>query len=188
MPEHAQYRTPHRTDSHPRRVSGPVAPAAARPGPPRAAAPAPFERLRAHPRPPRRRPPAAQSRGCIWLIGIMLGGIVAMQVSLLRLNTGISRAVQTQSTLEQPERDPAGPDRRAHVGRAHPRGRGRRADGRPARGQTRYLTPARPPSPPARSGADKPPSDARDAVMANGGMLPGALAEPGSAAARLAAR
>ncbi len=29
----------------------------------------------------------------------MLGGIVAMQVSLLRLNTGISRAVQTQETL-----------------------------------------------------------------------------------------
>ena len=31
----------------------------------------------------------------------MLGGIVAMQVSLLRLNTGISRAVQTQETLER---------------------------------------------------------------------------------------
>ena len=31
----------------------------------------------------------------------MLGGIVAMQVSLLRLNSGISRAVQTQSTLER---------------------------------------------------------------------------------------
>ena len=27
------------------------------------------------------------------MIGILLGGIVAMQVSLLRLNTGISRAV-----------------------------------------------------------------------------------------------
>ena len=42
-----------------------------------------------------------RSRGCIWLIGILLGGIVAMQVSLLRLNSGISRAVQTQSTLEK---------------------------------------------------------------------------------------
>ena len=38
-----------------------------------------------------------RSRGCIWLIGLLLGGIVAMQVSLLRLNAGISRAVQTQS-------------------------------------------------------------------------------------------
>lgn len=33
------------------------------------------------------------------LIGIMLGGIVAMQVSLLKLNTGISRAVQTTETI-----------------------------------------------------------------------------------------
>jgi hypothetical protein len=40
-----------------------------------------------------------RSRGVIWLIGIMLGGIVAMQVSLLRLNTGISRAVQTTETV-----------------------------------------------------------------------------------------
>ena len=41
-----------------------------------------------------------RSRGCIWVIGLMLGGIVAMQVSLLKLNAGISRAVQTQRTLE----------------------------------------------------------------------------------------
>ncbi len=58
-----------------------------------------------------------RSRGCIWLIGILLGGIVAMQVSLLRLNTGISRAITTQETLEAPERDAADADRRAHVGR-----------------------------------------------------------------------
>lgn len=36
----------------------------------------------------------------IWCIGLALGGIVAMQVSLLKLNTGISRAVQTSGTLE----------------------------------------------------------------------------------------
>lgn len=41
-----------------------------------------------------------RSRGCIWLIGILLGGIVAMQVSLLKLNTGISNAIRTQETLE----------------------------------------------------------------------------------------
>ena len=40
-----------------------------------------------------------RGRACILLIGLMLGGIVAMQVSLLRLNTGISRAVKTQETL-----------------------------------------------------------------------------------------
>ena len=37
-----------------------------------------------------------RGRACILIIGLMLGGIVAMQVSLLRLNSGISRAVQTQ--------------------------------------------------------------------------------------------
>jgi hypothetical protein len=42
-----------------------------------------------------------RSRLCIWVIGIMLGGIVFMQVSLLRMNTGISRAVAAQSTLER---------------------------------------------------------------------------------------
>lgn len=41
-----------------------------------------------------------RSRACIWLIGILLGGIVAMQVSLLKLNTGISNAYTTQETLE----------------------------------------------------------------------------------------
>jgi cell division protein FtsL len=41
-------------------------------------------------------------RGRLWIcfIALALGGIVAMQVSLLKLNTGISRAVQTSATLE----------------------------------------------------------------------------------------
>jgi cell division protein FtsB len=42
-----------------------------------------------------------RSRLWIWIIGLGLGGIVAMQVSLLKLNTGISRAVQASSTLER---------------------------------------------------------------------------------------
>jgi hypothetical protein len=42
-----------------------------------------------------------RSRAWIWIIGIGLGGIVAMQVSLLKLNTGISRAVESASTLER---------------------------------------------------------------------------------------
>jgi hypothetical protein len=42
-------------------------------------------------------------RGRLWIgvIGVVLTGIVAMQVSLLKLNSGITRAVQTASTLEQ---------------------------------------------------------------------------------------
>ena len=42
-----------------------------------------------------------RSRVWIGVIAIVLTGIVAMQVSLLKLNSGITRAVQTASTLEQ---------------------------------------------------------------------------------------
>jgi cell division protein FtsB len=42
-----------------------------------------------------------RSRLWIWVIGLALGGIVAMQVSLLKLNTGISRAVEASATLER---------------------------------------------------------------------------------------
>src|SRR3954469_7159078 len=111
--------------AHPRRVSGPTRPpradhaaraaaaaAAARPRPVAAgagavAAPsrargstAAFERIRALPD-HRVVDRLLRGRACIWLIGMLLGGIVAMQVSLLKLNSGISRAVQTQGTLEQ---------------------------------------------------------------------------------------
>jgi hypothetical protein len=46
-----------------------------------------------------------RSRAWVWLIGIMLGGIVAMQVSLLKLNAGISNAVTTAGTLERQNAD-----------------------------------------------------------------------------------
>jgi cell division protein FtsL len=36
---------------------------------------------------------------------IALGGIVAMQVSLLKVNAGIGRAVETSSTLERQNAD-----------------------------------------------------------------------------------
>ena len=88
MPEHApQYApAPHRST----RAGSPARRAAwRRPAPiPRAA----HRRLRADqpdPGPPRRRPRSCAVARCIWLIGILLGGIVAMQVSLLRLNSGI---------------------------------------------------------------------------------------------------
>ena len=42
-----------------------------------------------------------RSRAWIWVIGVLLGGVVAMQVSLLKLNSGIGRAVQASSTLER---------------------------------------------------------------------------------------
>jgi cell division protein FtsL len=95
----------------PRRVSGPVsrrvtatAGAALRPLP-TAPVPAPalgrgpLERVMALPD-HRLLDRLLRGRLWIWMIGIALGGIVAMQVSLLKLNTGISRAVQTSATLE----------------------------------------------------------------------------------------
>ncbi len=96
MPQHA--RAQRRTAPiHPRRISGPVRPRAV----PAVAlpAPSPFERIRAL---PDKRVVDRLLRGrlCIWVIGVMLGGIVAMQVSLLRMNAGISRAVSTAATLE----------------------------------------------------------------------------------------
>jgi cell division protein FtsL len=41
-----------------------------------------------------------RGRGWICFVALALGGIVFMQVWLLKLNTGISRAVQTSATLE----------------------------------------------------------------------------------------
>src|SRR3954470_7684062 len=87
---------------HHRRISGPARPRAV----PAVALPAPsvFERLRAL---PDKRVVDRLLRGrlCIWVIGVLLGGIVAMQVSLLRMNAGISRAVSTAAVLEQQNAD-----------------------------------------------------------------------------------
>jgi hypothetical protein len=46
-----------------------------------------------------------RSRAWIVIVGVLLGGIVAMQVSLLKLNSGISRAVEASATLERQNAD-----------------------------------------------------------------------------------
>ena len=102
---HARTRTaPHR----PRRVSGPVArpravPAVALPAPRRGSTGV-FERLRALPE-SRFVDRVLRGRVWIWVIGLMLGGIVAMQVSLLKLNAGISHSVEQAGTLERVNAD-----------------------------------------------------------------------------------
>src|SRR3954471_7216457 len=184
MPEHAAVRT-RTAPVHPRRVSGPsrrLAPAVAGPRGRTGA----FQRISRIPH-YRAVDRVLRSRGCIWLIGLLLGGIVAMQVSLLRLNSGISRAVQTQSTLEQQNMALQSAiaeltsGERVTVAAAG----GEMVD--PPAGQTRYLT-AHPATDPARAARRyKPPSARAIAIMNNHGMLPGALAEPGSVAAQLAA-
>src|SRR5689334_8667989 len=178
MPEHA--RVASRTAPiHPRRISGPSRPLAPAVAIPRGRTSA-FEKLS---RVPDHRvvDRLIRGRACIWVIGIMLGGIVAMQVSLLRLNSGISRAVQTQGTLEQQNMalqtsiaQLTSSDRITN-GAAQ----GQMID--PPAGETRYLT-ARPDSDPARAARRyKPPSALAKAVVANHGMIPGALAPAGSA-------
>ena len=90
--------------ARPRRVSGPMRPAPAAAPPVRRGSTGVFERLRALPE-TRVVDGLLRGRAWIWLIGILLGGIVAMQVSLLKLNAGISRAVTTSGTLERQNAD-----------------------------------------------------------------------------------
>jgi hypothetical protein len=46
-----------------------------------------------------------RSRAWIVVVAVLLGGIVAMQVSLLKLDSGISRAVEASATLERQNAD-----------------------------------------------------------------------------------
>jgi cell division protein FtsL len=96
----AQHRRTAPAPRHARRVSGPlrVAPAPARD---RTAG---FERLRALPD-HRVVDGLLRSRAWIVVVAVLLGGIVAMQVSLLKLNSGISRAVETSATLQRQNAD-----------------------------------------------------------------------------------
>jgi hypothetical protein len=88
-----------------RRVSGPLRPAPAGAGAAvRRGTTGVFERIRALPE-TRFIDGLLRGRVWIWLIGVLLGGIVAMQVSLLKLNAGISRAVTTSATLERQNAD-----------------------------------------------------------------------------------
>jgi hypothetical protein len=161
-----------------RRVSGPLHPIAV-------AAPAGaavrrgstgvFERIRALPE-TRLIDGLLRGRAWIWVIGILLGGIVAMQVSLLKLNAGISRAVTTASTLERQNAD-----FEAQIARLASGERVRdaaQAEGMvtPAPGTIEFLR-----SRPDRDGRlaarrMEPPSDTAAAIMANGGFEPGVLA------------
>jgi hypothetical protein len=177
MAAHARVRT--RTASRPaRRVSGPIP----RPRPVPAGAPplrrgstGVFERIRALPE-TRLVDGLLRGRVWIWLIGILLGGIVAMQVSLLKLNAGISNAVTTTSTLERQNADiEAEIARLSSIERV--RGAATADDMvTPAPGAVSFLRvrPDRDTMLAARR--MEPPSESAAAVMANGGREPGVLA------------
>jgi hypothetical protein len=114
---------------------------------------------------------------------VLLGGIVAMQVSLLKLNAGISRAVTTSATLERQNADlEAGIARMSSGDRV----RGEALEEgmvSPLPGGVEYLT--------ARGDRDAtraarrmvPPSEEAAEIMKNGGREPGVLATDPSAIA-----
>ncbi len=188
MPEHARaVRTARTAPAYPRRVSGPARRPALAGVPAHRGRTSAFERLG---RIPDHRvvDRLLRGRACILLIGLMLGGIVAMQVSLLRLNTGISRAVQTQETLTRQNAMLQAAIAESTSGEKIADAAASLNMVEPPAGETRYLT-ARPDKDPDRAARRmKPPSERARAIMANGGMVPGILAEAGSPAAQLAAQ
>ena len=160
---------------HVRRASGPLRPLPAAAPAPRRGTTGVFERLRAMPD-HRAVDGLLRSRAWIWLIGILLGGIVAMQVSLLKLNSGISRAVTTTTTLERQNAVLEATNARLSSGE---RIRATAIDEgmvTPSAGAVEFLR-----SRPARDGnlaarRMEPPSASALAVEANGGLEPGVLA------------
>jgi hypothetical protein len=162
----------------PRRVSGPLRPmpgAAPAAGAVRRGSTGVFERIRALPE-TRLVDGLLRGRSWIWLIGILLGGIVAMQVSLLKLNAGISNAVTTASTLERQNAD-----FEAQIARLSSGERVRDAAAAdnmvtPPPGTIEFLS-ARPDRD-GRLAAHRmqPPSDTAAQIMANHGYEPGVLA------------
>jgi hypothetical protein len=162
--------------ARPRRVSGPLRPAPAAAGAAvRRGTTGVFERIRALPE-TRFVDRLLRGRAWIWLIGLLLGGIVAMQVSLLKLNAGISRAVTTSATLERQNADlEAGIARMSSGDRV--RAEALKEDMvSPLPGGVEYLT--------ARGDRDatraarrmQPPSEEAEAVMKYGGRDPAMLA------------
>jgi hypothetical protein len=161
-----------------RRVSGPLRPipaAAPAAGAVRRGSTGVFERIRALPE-TRLVDGLLRGRAWIWLIGILLGGIVAMQVSLLKLNAGISNAVTTASTLERQNAD-----FEAQIARLSSGERVRDAAAAdnmvtPPPGTIEFLR-ARPDRDGRLAGRRmQPPSVAAAEIMENGGYEPGVLA------------
>src|SRR3954451_910719 len=175
----ARTRTGHptraRAATRPRRVSGPLRPAPAVAPPLRRGSTGVFERVRALPE-TRVVDGLLRGRVWIWLIGILLGGIVAMQVSLLKLNAGISRAVTASSTLERQNADIEAEIAKLSSGERVRATAAREGMVMPPAGDVTYLR-ARPDRDATLTAPRmQPPSESAAAIMANGGREPGVLA------------
>lgn len=166
-------RTPPRRAAHPRRISGPIArsvPAVALPAPRRGSTGA-FERLRALPD-HRMVDRLLRGRVWIWVIGLMLGGIVAMQVSLLKLNSGISQSVEQASTLERVNADLETEVARLSSGERIQQAAAQEGMVAPPAGDVGYLSPRPDMDPRLAAERMQSPSDDAMQVMANGGRAP----------------
>ncbi len=155
-----------------RRVSGPVRPRAV-PAPAGGATASVVTRARAaadH----RLLDRLLRSRAWIWALGILLGGIVAMQVSLLKLNSGISRAVETTATLER--QNGALENAIGRLGATTRIQTGAKSLGlvMPAPADVTYLR-SRSSDPERALRVMTAPSDEAAALMANNGIVPGSL-------------
>jgi cell division protein FtsL len=172
----ARARTTGRGATLPRRISGPIARPRAVPVPPRPVTGV-FDRIKAL---PDHRVIDRLLRGRVWIcfIGVALMGIVAMQVSMLKLNSGISRAVETTATLERQNSDMEASIARLASGERIRAAADTGGMVTPAAGEVHYLR--------VRGGIDgrlaarrmRAPSDDAAALMANHGVVPGSLMAP----------
>jgi hypothetical protein len=118
-----------------------------------------------------------RSRLWIWALGALLGGIVAMQVSLLKLNSGISRAVTTTTTLERQNAALEAAIARLSSTDRVEAGAVSLGMRMPPAGDVSYLS-ARPEDAELAVRRMQPPSEEAAALLANGGVVPGSVAEP----------
>jgi cell division protein FtsL len=116
-----------------------------------------------------------RSRLWIWALGALLGGIVTMQVSLLKLNSGISRAVETTTTLERQNADLEASIARLSSPDRIEAGATTLGMVMPPAGDVGYLTPG--PNDAVKAlRRMEPPSEDAAALLANNGIVPGSLA------------
>jgi hypothetical protein len=174
----------------PRRVSGPLHRTPALAPRRRRGGTGAFERIRALPE-HRVVDRLLRGRAWIWLVGVMLGGIVAMQVSLLQLNAGISQSIEQAGALERRNADLEARIARLSSGDRIQATAAKEGMVAPPAGAVGFLT-ARPRRD-ARLAAARmePPSDTARKVVANGGIATGeimaelglAVPDPAAAAA-----
>jgi hypothetical protein len=173
---HAQRRAARTAPHHHRRVSGPMRPAVAAP---RVAPPQSRQRTSAFERlgrlPDHRLVDGLlRSRAWIVVVAVLLGGIVAMQVSLLKLNAGITRAVEASATLERQNADMEDSIARLNSGARVRDAAVAKGMVAPPAGDVGFLRSRGARDAQLAAARMQPPSAAARALMAAGGHAPGA--------------